>query len=42
VIKFWKFRIYYGTENWGWNRFGIGWDTLWFLGFSINAIKEKP
>ncbi len=28
-------RLYLGTPGWGWLMFGIGWKTLWFLGFSI-------
>jgi hypothetical protein len=35
------FKIYFGTESWGWNMYGIGWKSMWFLGFSKNVIKVR-
>lgn len=36
MIKFGKFRVYFGTKKFGWMMIGLGWESKWFLGFSSN------
>lgn len=31
-------RLYLGTPGWGWKMYGIGYKTLWFLGFSMKDL----
>lgn len=31
-------RFYFGQVGWGWKMYGIGYNVVWFLGFS-RAIK---
>ena len=35
-------RIYFGFYGWGWRMYGIGYKTLWFLGFSIKSGTVGP
>lgn len=34
-------KFYFGTPGWGWKMYGIGWKTLWFLGFSIKDTSQE-
>jgi len=35
-------RLYFGRIGWGWRMYGIGYKTVWFVGFSISVkVKES-